>query len=216
MCKFINNKCKLYLRQWKEKYEVLDLYRENSGHVSVPQRYRFDLGLGSWVGRQRMNFSLQKNIEIKNDFLNLIGFKWKLTNKTFFSLNWKKKYIELKYFKLKYGHCIIPFNNQDYKKLSFWVKNQRQLFRNNKLGNLKKYLLDQLGFAWNVKKSSKRLSWMMRFRELTVYFHENGNSNVPQRKGPLGKWVHRQRELHKKNHLKIERKHLLDSILFKW
>lgn len=58
--------------------------------------------------------------------------------------------------------------------------------------------------------------WEQRHSELTTWQSNHGNCNVPKAEGKLGRWVVRQRELHKKGKLEPERKKKLDKLGFVW
>ena len=56
--------------------------------------------------------------------------------------------------------------------------------------------------------------WMIRFNELKAYYRRIGNTNIPQRKSPLGKFVSRLREDYKNNKLSEKQIKLLNEIEF--
>lgn len=58
--------------------------------------------------------------------------------------------------------------------------------------------------------------WEQRLNQLIEYKGEKGNTNVPIRISPLGRWVKRQRELFKKGELSDDRINSLNEIGFEW
>ncbi|PXF43766.1 hypothetical protein BWQ96_06498 [Gracilariopsis chorda] len=60
------------------------------------------------------------------------------------------------------------------------------------------------------------LLWERRYAELSQWKRLHGNCNVPKAEGKLGRWVVRQRELHKKAKLDLHRKAQLDRLGFVW
>lgn len=58
--------------------------------------------------------------------------------------------------------------------------------------------------------------WEQRHDELTQWQKKYGNCNVPKAEGKLGRWVVRQRELHKKGKLESERQRKLNNLGFVW
>ncbi len=58
--------------------------------------------------------------------------------------------------------------------------------------------------------------WEQRHQELTQWQAKYGNCNVPKAEGKLGRWVVRQRELHKKGKLESERQRKLNNLGFVW
>ena len=64
--------------------------------------------------------------------------------------------------------------------------------------------------------SSNEALWEQRLNQLIEYKGEKGNTNVPVRISPLGRWVKRQRELFKKGELSDDRINSLNEICFEW
>jgi len=64
--------------------------------------------------------------------------------------------------------------------------------------------------------SSYEALWEQRLNQLIEYKGEKGNTNVPIRISPLGRWVKRQRKLFKKGELSDERINSLNEIGFEW
>jgi hypothetical protein len=70
-------------QKWHKRYEELKTYQSEHDDCLVPQRYPPNPALGTWVGTQRVKYSLWKN---KNDkfyitpkrieLLERIGFVW--------------------------------------------------------------------------------------------------------------------------------------------
>ena len=124
---------------------------------------------------------------------------------------WKEWVAELDVYKRKHDHCNVP---RTHPRLGYWVKNTRA--RCDKLSEIQKAELDDLGFVWDAKKDL----WDKRYRELLDYKHIHGDCNVPQKyeglenglgKG-LGRWVASQRTNY--DTLSEERKEQLNEIGF--
>nr|UXY87654.1 hypothetical protein CcurKRNrm1_p124 [Cryptomonas curvata] len=201
---------------WKEKFEYLHIFKETYGHSNVPQRYEYNPGLGAWVSKQRGYFFKSKISENRVEFLKFLNFDWAPGKHFTFSAAWNKRYKELKYFKIIYGHCNVPCKYIQNKELGFWVKNQRQFFKKGIIEYSRIFLLTELGFEWARRDSFVKMTWEQRFKELEIYINKYGNSLVPQRSGALGKWVQTQRDLYRKKLIKEERKQLLNNIKFIW
>ena len=71
---------------------------------------------------------------------------------------------------------------------------------------------DDVGLVWE----SHTTSWDDRFDKLKAYKEKNGNCNVPQKEGKLGRWVNTQREAYKKGKLSKERIASLKEVEFAW
>jgi len=61
---------------WNERYEELIDFKDENGHVDVPQLYGGSTGLGRWVNRQRQFFQLDKLSPEKIQKLEAVGFVW--------------------------------------------------------------------------------------------------------------------------------------------
>lgn len=201
---------------WNEKFEFLHIFKEIYGHTNVPQRFYGDPGLGSWVGKQRGYFSKSKLSRNRVELLHFLNFEWAPGKGFSFDAAWNKRYEELKYFLFIYGHTNVPCEYKNNRELGYWVKNQRQFKRKKFLDDNRIFLLNILGFEWIRREPTKKLSWLERYKEYENYMAYYGNGLVPQRSGPLGKWVQKQRDLFRKNLIKNERKEILNSLNFIW
>ena len=84
--------------------------------------------------------------------------------------------------------------------------------------------LNAIGFEWETVTTYRPNGelWNERLRDLREYKKANGHCNVPQRQGPLGRWVTEQRSLYKKRGggaqtpLTDERVAALDALDFQW
>jgi hypothetical protein len=133
---------------------------------------------------------------------------------TKFESRWNNQYGQLVEFKRKNGHCLVPFRYQEDPSLGMWVVTQRQSHGKNKLRLDHKELLDEIGFAWNVKQT-----WHQQYEKLAEFKRKNGHCLVPfryQEDPSLGNWVYKQRKLHSKNKLRLDHKDLLDELGFVW
>jgi hypothetical protein len=201
---------------WREKFEYLHIFKETYGHSNVPQRYEYNPGLGAWVSKQRGYFFKSRISENRVILLKILNFDWAPGKHFTFNASWNKRYQELKYFKMIYGHCNVPCKYLQNKELGFWVKNQRQFFKKGIIEYNRIFLLTELGFEWARRDSFIKMTWEQRFKELEIYINKYGNCLVPQRSGALGKWVQTQRDLYRKKLMKEDRKQLLNSIKFIW
>ena len=109
--------------------------------------------LGRWVREQRIQYkSFVRGEKVRGsltedkvDLLNAVGFSWKVTPMCLAKQRWMERYNELKAFKIENGHTNVP---QISHPLGYWVKDQRQLRKRNKLPGDRKDLLDKIGFNW--------------------------------------------------------------------
>lgn len=117
------------VRPWNDMLYELLKYRMAHGHVMVPFKTGGDLG--KWVSQQRTQYAnVQKALRDKqnlngNEFLieermrvlTSIGFVWDVVQADN-DARWKKRYDELKDYRLQHGHCNVPQSTD----LGKWVK----------------------------------------------------------------------------------------------
>ena len=195
---------------WKKNFEALRRFNKKYGNCNVPHRFKENLSLGNWVGKQRQLYKDKNLLNERIKLLEKIKFDWDPVEN-----NWKTKLDALKKYKNEYGNCNVPHGCKENLLLSNWVRTQRQLYKNNKLSNEHFRLLEKLGFEWDPID----IFWEKSFEELKKYKKKNCNCNVPRRfiKVPkLADWVSRQRQLYKTNKLSRDRIKRLKSIGFVW
>lgn len=152
---------------------------------------------------------------------------------------WESRFQELLDYKLKCGHCLVPYNYAENHGLAVWVKKQRyeykqylKLQKETPSGQRTTYThrssmtpariknLNRIGFVWN----SQQAKWEQMFRELVDYKNRYGDCNVPAKYAanrPLGFWVTRQRVQRREmgshpSGMILQRVKMLDSIGFLW
>ncbi|EJK68164.1 hypothetical protein THAOC_10681, partial [Thalassiosira oceanica] len=146
--------------------------------------------------------------------LESIGFSWEPIDE-----NWFHRLDELAAYKDEHGDCNVP---QRQGSLGTWVSNQRLYHKKGKLSCERIELLEKIGFEWILVEKSRPKSskydeqWKTVYTELVHYRIEHGSFNVPQKYGPLGRWVGRQRESYKDRSMTQIRMDYLDSIGFVW
>lgn len=179
--------------RWNEKFNELVAYKEEHGDCMVPQAYETNPSLGRWVRYQRFDGFMTKE---RVEKLNSIGFIWGAKEAV-----WNSHIDQLKEYRNIFGHVNVPQNCDDeYRKLSMWVQNQRVQYRYLKNGNAKKSfltperiaILESLGFAWDMNE----VYWMEKWHMLKKFTEDHGHANVPSRyeQNPrLARWVLNQR-----------------------
>lgn len=126
---------------------------------------------------------------------------------------WDKKYMEMKKFKKKHGHCKVPSDHSLYT----WALEQRHKEMNSTLTKRRYHKLDKLSFFYkkNQKTKATPIAWKDRFDELKEFHDSNGHCNLPSNH-PSYPWFNLQRQLARKSKLPKEKYKLLDSIGFPW
>ena len=163
---------------WNESFRQLELYLEEYGHTNVPTAYNQQNGqtpLGTWVNHQRQ---LQGMTPERHARLESIGFVWNAGE-----ARWNESFRQLELYLEEYGHTNVPQRDGP---LGIWVMNQRQ---RQGMTPERHARLESIGFAWNAEEAR----WDENYQQLVLYLEEHHHTNVPQREGPLGTWVKRQR-----------------------
>ena len=132
-------------------------------------------------------------------------------------LRWEEKYLLLKRFQEREGHCNVPFRHkEDGATLGLWANTQRQLQRKEKLDPNRENRLEELGFEWGLTSAT----WEEIFSLLQQFKKREGHCNVPQSHGEggikLGAWVFTQRQLERSKKINPERQKILEGTGFEW
>ena len=129
---------------------------------------------------------------------------------------WNTRFKELLSYRSEHGDCDVPARHGE---LGQWVHKQRGAYKAGSLAQGRIDRLNNVGFKWSLKKSSRSYStvpWATRFNELVRYKAKLGDCHVPWRTGYLGTWVKQQRRAYTGGSLAKDRIDRLSSIGFKW
>ncbi|GFH61990.1 hypothetical protein CTEN210_18466 [Chaetoceros tenuissimus] len=217
---------------WNDRYKQVKEFKAKNGHCNVPREYAQNKTLGSWVHRQRTEYSLMKKglqskmTEDRVEKLENIGFVWSTKKDT-----WKERYEELKEYHAQQGHCNVPSNYEPNKTLGNWVGSQRAHYRlmceglKSSMTEERVEKLENIGFEWKLRKNvQKNTSWDERLRQLKNFKAQYGHCNVSANNKlykSLGIWVGTQRSQYKQFHrapsdIIRERIAILESMGFVW
>lgn len=100
--------------RWDEMFQRLVEYRKKNGNCLVPNRYADDPSLGAWVSTQRRQYKILTSGSSESTpmtperatRLMSIGFVWATKDPR--HVPWETRFRELRDFKNKYGHCLVP------------------------------------------------------------------------------------------------------------
>eukprot|EP00553_Chaetoceros_curvisetus_P002123 CAMPEP_0204625150 /NCGR_PEP_ID=MMETSP0717-20131115/10898_1 /ASSEMBLY_ACC=CAM_ASM_000666 /TAXON_ID=230516 /ORGANISM="Chaetoceros curvisetus" /LENGTH=407 /DNA_ID=CAMNT_0051640773 /DNA_START=42 /DNA_END=1265 /DNA_ORIENTATION=+ len=148
--------------------------------------------------------------------------------KPFHEEKWNEHLDQLRAFKKKFGHCLVPHTFPENQHLARWVKRQRRQYKlmltGNKCSTMTQERVDILndeGFIWD----SHDIVWRERYNQLVEYKAKHGHTRVPsycQENPQLASWVKCQRRQYKlfwegkRSSMSAERTELLESIGFTW
>lgn len=205
------------LREWRwhEMYAQLKDFYQEHGHCNVPQKWKVNRKLSSWVSVQRRRITEGNMKKHRKDKLDAMGFVWDF--REVYDNQWKDKFDQLVAFKNKHGHCKVPltYANQH---LAGWVDRQRTLKTKGRLSADREQKLNEIGFIWDCGVLQEEW-WQEKFDQLQQYKKQYGDCQVPvnwKENPSLGTWVNTQRTLAKKGKIDPAKKKKLDDIGFIW
>ena len=139
---------------WKVRFQQLVDYKRFHGDCNVPQKYKTDPQLGSWVSTQRRTKETMSGYKRKQ--FDSIGFVWRpktgskqkrrvrpkkkkarlneeaaQEDTVFGQQVWDSYFEQLGDFVRKYKHCNVPAQHSE---LGRWAEEQRQLYERKQIG----------------------------------------------------------------------------------
>lgn len=193
---------------WDKNIEKLKVFKETHGHCKVTKKNTDDTRLLYWVKYQRCQYNEGLLPKAKVDELNSIGFVWDILQ-----YEWDERFLELKKFKEKNGHCNVNQLGDD-RPLAMWVAEQRKKYKRKELSEDKIERLEKIGMIWDVPDAL----WNKTYLELKKYKEKNGTALVKKGEADnfLYKWTITQRRRLKTGKLDEEKIALLNEIGFEW
>jgi hypothetical protein len=148
---------------WEVRLSELANYQKVHGHCNVPREYSEYAKLGTWVARQRSQYSLHlkgKTSEMtlpRIQALERLGFGWsgRVTAR-------EVRLSELADYRQVHGHCNVPQKYSENNKLGKWVALQRSqysLYLKGKTSQItlpRIQALESLGFEWKPSISRRQ------------------------------------------------------------
>lgn len=117
--------------RWMSAYEDLKQFKQVNGNTLVPHA---NCGLGSWVKRQQVQYTLYKKgdgtkselTEERVRLLNDLGFVWSRRSNT-----WNENFQRLSKWKEEHGNILIPDDSDDPElvALNKWIADQRAFYK---------------------------------------------------------------------------------------
>jgi hypothetical protein len=128
---------------------------------------------------------------------------------------WKLRFKELVAFQRAHGHCRVPTQWPQNRRLARWVSGQRVRAGKHQLAAERRRRLEAIGFTWSVQD----LQWEKMFEQMAAFARERGHCIVPHRQERwrvLKIWGWQQRMRLRRGLLKAERRRRLEAIGFVW
>ena len=200
------------ITDWMDTYQRLVSYKKQHNTTNVPNKYKEDPKLGTWVAKQRRDYNNKTIKKERCQLLNSINFNWG-NRKQVPITDWMETYQRLVAYKKQYNTTKV--HAKDDPKLGRWISHQRAAYNNKTIKEERCQLLNAINFDWGNGKPD----WMDVYQRLVAYKKQYNNTNVPNRykEDPkLGSWVGTQRVTYKDKTMKEERYQLLTSIGFRW
>jgi hypothetical protein len=132
-------------QRWEAMYEQLACFHQAHGHCRVSTTSAQHHKLGNWVRTQRTRFRQGELSQDEVRRLNDLGFTWELWRQ-----QWEAMFAALVEYQDTYGHCDVPQQFAENRKLGNWVITQRMYYRKGKLDAEQIERLNLLGFHWSL------------------------------------------------------------------
>ena len=211
-------------QQWEEMYSILQQYYEIKGHCRVPAEYKTKCGtwLGQWVVKQKQ-FHRAGTLKAERwERLQELG----VSHLTKGEERWEEMYNLLLQFKERKGHLQVRQKHvEDGEKLGIWLKTQRNQNDKGILNAYRAEKLEEYFRTWVPEKPGcGRLPddelWEEKFNLLLQFKDREGHLDVPKKHREdgqyLGKWISKQRLLHKQGILDDHRERKMNDVGVSW
>ena len=136
--------------RWNIMYLQAKSYYEQYGTLSIPdEREKEYKQLRTWIQEQKMKHNTEAGPNLSKEQveqLEAIGIVWNVNQASYDNMyKQAKEYFE------KHGDLLVP-ENEEYKRLSTWVKNQRTKYKSEKgLPQEEIESLEAIGMVWDAR-----------------------------------------------------------------
>lgn len=133
-----------------------------------------------------------------------LGFVWDV-HEAF----WEEQFRAFVAFRKRFGHGRVPQRWPENQELATWVANVRS--RSDEVTPSQRLRLEEVGLVWNARADV----WSQRLEELRAFERRSGHADVPARwpeNRALGRWVAKQRALHRRGQLAADRVRHLERL----
>ena len=221
---------------FEEQQEIASAIHESLNSTQFETSNQLNDGLASNEIKDRLALSRPKhskdqmpsNVKSSSPSYGLDSETQSTRFKPFHEKKWNQQLEELRSFKRKYGHCLVPHTFDENPHLARWVKRQRRQYKLLLEGNTastmtqeRVEILTKEGFIWD----SHEVVWMERYNQLVTFMSTHGHCRVPVQNSQfpqLPSWIKCQRRQYKllrqgkPSSLTEERVMLLNNIGFSW
>lgn len=138
-------------RNWSEMLVRLKGFHDEYGTADVPYGWDEDPALGRWAQKQRDARTKGELSQDQIENLDELQFEWDSA-----MVRWKLMFAELLHFNEMHGHCKVPNDSAEWKKLASWVATQRSKNRKQQLSIKQVDLLNSVNFVWDLRPPKKK------------------------------------------------------------
>ena len=132
-------------------YQQLVAYTKEHTHTIVPTNYKKDPQLARCVSTQHVVHRVKKMTEGRKYFLDSIGFVWELSTRN--KASREEMYQRLGVYNKEHKHTLVSTKYKEDPQLGYCVNTQRVVYRDKKMTEERKHLLNSIGFAWKIRPS---------------------------------------------------------------
>jgi hypothetical protein len=147
-------------QQWNDNYNQVLEYAKKTGNLNLPTNRADTARLASWLGRQKKRKDISNPERKKLDLLKQYGYVDDYDRGVEDEATWNDYFNQLVEYKQLEGRMRV--SKKDYPKLSEWVQRQRKMEKENRLSNIRKQRLLEIGF---VGKRNKPYAKKKRYTE---------------------------------------------------
>lgn len=133
---------------WESRYQLARQYYEEHGDLDIPADYVAEgVWLNKWLNEQKQIYQGNRGGKTlsaeQTARLEKIGMTWRSKSEE----TWEARYEGARQFYQEHGHLHIPsgYVSSDGKRLDLWLRNQRQAWRNGRLSEQQRKLLEKIG-----------------------------------------------------------------------
>jgi len=196
---------------WEQSISALQVFVNEHGHARVTKDVTISgVNLGTWVSNIRSRYRAGRLPQEQIEKLENIHPTWIWSVHGQLGDEFFKR---LEEFTQANGHSNVGSKGQteEERTLYEWVNTQRKTYRQGKLSEVRKGMLDKLGFLFEPIDP-----WFESFDLLKKYVSREGSAVVStghiEEGYSLGRWVSGQREMYKKEKLSVEKATLLEGL----
>jgi hypothetical protein len=132
---------------FEERLEQLREYKEEYGHVNVPQKDPQYDGLGRWLNGRRTAKYRGMLPDGQEQDLTKMGIIWNTKE-----ARWESRLEELQTFYEKYGHFKVPTKSEEFPGLGYWLAHLRR----GRIDDERLKKLKDIGYDWNLERAIPR------------------------------------------------------------